>query len=252
MKAESEWIDALLDPKRPIPAGLRAWNGSDPTQRFAVYRNNVIVSLVDALAETFAVTQQLVGEEFFRAMAREFVRRSPPRSPLLADYGGEFPAFVASFPPAEKLPYLADTVRLELVCIRALHAADADPVGAAALQGLLEDERALAASRFTLHPCLQTLESDWAIASLWAAHQGLQDIADVDPSEAENVWVMRSDLRVAVLRMRTGDCRFAGLLRRGETLAEATNLALESDPGFDLSACLAVLLREQLITAVEQ
>lgn len=44
---------ALLDPAQPCPPGLTTWNGSDPAHRFAVYRNNVIVSLVDALADTF-------------------------------------------------------------------------------------------------------------------------------------------------------------------------------------------------------
>lgn len=34
---------ALLDPDAPCPTGLAAWNGSDPTRRFAVYRNNVVV-----------------------------------------------------------------------------------------------------------------------------------------------------------------------------------------------------------------
>ena len=60
----------LLDPTLPCPPGLTAWNGSDLTRRLAVHRNNVVVSLVDALADTFPVTQQLVGEDFFRTMAR--------------------------------------------------------------------------------------------------------------------------------------------------------------------------------------
>ncbi|MBK6864396.1 MAG: putative DNA-binding domain-containing protein, partial [Ideonella sp.] len=38
---------ALLQPDAPCPAGLKTWNGSDPAKRFAVYRNNVVVSLVD-------------------------------------------------------------------------------------------------------------------------------------------------------------------------------------------------------------
>lgn len=252
MKPEAEWIDALLDPQRPPPRGLRSWNGSDPARRFAVYRNNVTVSLVDALADSFPVTQQLVGEEFFRAMAREFVRAAPPCSPLLSDYGGEFPAFVAAFPPAAALPYLADTARLELACIRAYHAADADPATPERIQALLEDEDALATSRFTLHPSLYTVQSPWAVASLWLAHQGHGIIADVNPAVGENAWILRSGLQVALLRMRAGDCRFAGALQRGATLAKAADLALESDPGFDISACLAVLLREQMITAIEQ
>lgn len=88
MSVQSALAAALLDPDAPCPVGLTAWNGSDPARRFAVYRNNVVVSLIDALAATFPVTLELVGEEFFRAMAGVFVRAVPPTSALLAEYGG--------------------------------------------------------------------------------------------------------------------------------------------------------------------
>src|SRR5512139_2634059 len=88
---------ALLDPDRPVPADIHVWDGSDPARRFAVYRNNVVSSLVDALAATFPVVQELVGEEFFRAMSAVYVRRSPPGSPVLATYGHSFADFVEEF-----------------------------------------------------------------------------------------------------------------------------------------------------------
>ena len=77
------WAQALLDPEADCPPGLTTWNSSDPATRFAVYRNNVVCSLVDGLAAAFPVVQALVGEDFFRAMAAVFVRRAPPRSPVL-------------------------------------------------------------------------------------------------------------------------------------------------------------------------
>lgn len=116
---------ALLNPDLPPPTGLCARNGSDPSIRFAVYRNNVIFSLIDALADSFPVVQMLVGETFFRAMAREFAYQYPPRSPVLAQYGADFPGFIGDFQPAASLPYLADVARLEYAYIQAYHAADA-------------------------------------------------------------------------------------------------------------------------------
>ena len=117
------------------PDGLAAWNGSDPAARFAVHRNNVVASLVDALAETFPVSQELVGEEFFRAMAKALRAAHRRRARcVLATYGDAFPAFVERFPPAQALPYLADVARLEMARVRAFHAADAQPVSAARLR----------------------------------------------------------------------------------------------------------------------
>ena len=73
MSQQAQLALALLDPGAACPPGLRSWNGSDPGARFAVHRNNVVVSLIDALADGFPVTQELVGEAFFRAMARVHV-----------------------------------------------------------------------------------------------------------------------------------------------------------------------------------
>jgi hypothetical protein len=139
MSIHASFSDALLDPAAPCPPGLSSWNGSDPAQRFAIYRNNVVVGLVDALADTYPVTQELVGEAFFRAMVREFVRAAPPRSPVLALYGQGFAEFIESFPPAAGLPYLAEVARLEMLRVRAWHAADAVPVTHKALATALAD-----------------------------------------------------------------------------------------------------------------
>ncbi len=59
------------------------------------------------------MVEKIVGEEFFAAMARVFVMKRPPRSPLLANYGDDFPAFIAAFEPARtvkpgKLSYVIE------------------------------------------------------------------------------------------------------------------------------------------------
>jgi hypothetical protein len=112
------FADSLLAMPPACPPGLTAWNRSDPARRFAVYRNNVMVSLIDALADSFPVTQALVGEEFFRAMAGVFARAHPPRSPVMAHYGDGFAGFIEDFQPAASLPYLADVARLEMLRVR--------------------------------------------------------------------------------------------------------------------------------------
>ena len=145
---------ALFDPAQPCPAGLIAWNGSDPARRFGVYRNNVIVSLVDALADTFAVTQELVGVQFFRAMAREFAGTNPPTSPLLAFYGDTFPDFIEHFPPATGLPYLADVARIEHLRVHAYHAADLEPVHAETIAAALAEVADLPHLRLAIHPAV--------------------------------------------------------------------------------------------------
>ncbi len=250
MNSQGEFVAALLDPERDCPAQLTSWNGSDPSVRFAVYRNNVLSSLVDALADSFPVVQQLVGEEFFRAMAAVFVRHSPPRTRVLGEYGAELADFIQAFDPASSLPYLADVARLEWLRNRAYPAADTAPLDPDKLHAALAAPERLGRLQLQLQPALGLLDSSFAVVSLWAAHQGALQITDVDPCQAQSALVLRNGLRVEVIGIARSDSRFIDGLRQGLPLAQAAQQAQAQarDGAFDLGHCLAQLLRAGAIT----
>lgn len=251
MSSQTAFAAALLDAERPCPAGLVAWNGSDPARRFAVYRNNVVSSLIDALADTFPVTRELVGDEFFRAMMRVFVAETPPRSPVLAEYGDEFPAFVESFPPARSVPYLADVACLEWLYLTAYHAPDAEPLPESGFRAALARADDLPAARIRLHPSAAVLRSAHAVFSLWAAHQGALDIGTVDPGHPEDVLVVRPHWDVLVLPLRPGAGRFVASLADGSTFGESALAASQAHPDFDLGGVLADLIRAGAVVAFD-
>ena len=246
-----ELAPALLDPTRPGPADLRAWNGSDPQRRLAVHRNNVVSGLVDALADSFQVVQELVGSEFFRAMAACFVRAAPPRSPLLFRYGAEFPDFVAGFPPAAGLPYLADVARLEWLRVQAYHAADAPCLPAAALERLATAGTGLDRLRLTPHPSLQAFDSPFAAVSIWAAHQGVGALEAVVIENAESALVFRQELEVLVLPAPPGSHEFVACLRAGMPLLGAWQAAADRRATFDFNALLGLLLSRGALSAID-
>ena len=250
MSPQRCFAEALLDPEQACPPGLITWNASDPARRFAVYRNNVIVSLVDALADTFAVTQDLVGEAFFRAMARVFAYTNPPTSRLLVFYGETFPEFIERFPPAASLPYLADVARLEFLRVRAYHAADVAPVRSEDIVAVLADEDKLPDLGLALHPSLAVLDSAAAVVSLWAVHQGVGDLATLVPDVPETALVVRDGLDVEVMSIPRASGVFIKALKRGATLGDAMALAQHSDPGFDATLPLALLIQKSAITAL--
>ena len=248
---QRDFSAALLDPDLPIPAGLRVWNGSDPAQRFRVYRNNVIVSQIDALADTFEVTQELVGEEFFRAMARLYAYAHPPRSRLMAFYGASFPAFIESFRPAAGLAYLSDVARLEYLRIVAYHAADVPGIRTEAVAAALDDQAALPLLGISFHPSLAVLSSASAVVSLWAAHQGVFDISSVAPDTAETALILRHGLEVEVIRISAAGGDFIRTLQSGSCLGVAIEAASATDDDFDLAGTLGLLLRKNAITAFD-
>jgi len=241
---------SLLDPMLAVPEDLRAWNGSDPARRLAVHRNNVLSSLIDALADTFPVAQELVGEAFFRALCASFVRAKPPRTPVLAQYGAEFPDFVAGFPPAASVPYLADVARLEWMRVWAYHAADAAPVGSAALESLFTCDEALGSMPLTLHPSVCAFSSAFAAVAIWSAHQGIGDLADIDIHASDCALVLRQGLEVVVLPAAAETIAFVESLQRGERLDAAIAAATALAADFDLVALLAALLRRDAVSAL--
>ncbi len=246
--AQAGFALALIDPRRAAPQGLTTWNGSDPAQRFAVHRNNAVVSLVDALAARFPVVAELVGEAFFRAMARLFVLDHPPRSRILTCYGDDFPIFIDRFAPAESVPYLGDVARLEAARGRAYHAADAPALGADDFArfpaGVLER------TRLAQHPSAEILTSRFAIFSLWAAHQGALDIGQVDPAGPEDILIVRPGQDVEVTRLGPGAAMFLEALRAGMCLGRAAEIVAGIVPGFDLTAALHVVIASGVATSL--
>lgn len=102
-------------------------NGLTGARRIQVYRNNTFASLTEALAAIHPVVQRLVGEGFFRYAAHEYIRRYPSTSGNLHDFGGDFADFLAEFPAAAALPYLADAARLEWAWHQVFHEANPPP-----------------------------------------------------------------------------------------------------------------------------
>ncbi|MGD9922348.1 MAG: DUF2063 domain-containing protein [Pseudorhodoplanes sp.] len=245
--AQTEFARALLDSECAVPQALTAHTARHPEKRFAVYRNNVVAGLVNALRSKFPATSRIVGDEFFAAMARVFVTAHPPRSKILHTYGDDFGDFIAAFDPAAEMPYLADVARLEAARTRAYHAADAASLGPENFSQLDPDR--LGALRFTLHPSLQIVRSRYPAVTIWAMNAGEMDLGAVDFDIREDALVLRPDLAVTVRTVPPGAAEFFAALSSGTTLSGAATSSLSDEPRFDLTAGLACLIGSGAVTA---
>ncbi|APC15596.1 DUF2063 domain-containing protein [Pseudomonas frederiksbergensis] len=251
MSTQADFAAALFDPQRPCPDGLFSANGAEPDSRFAVYRNNVQGSLINALADSYPVVLQLVGEEFFRAMAQFYVKTFVPTSPLINDYGSDFSGFIEHFAPAASVPYLADVARLERLRVMAYHAADANVVDPAHIAAAMSEPEALAQLHIHLHPSTFTLNSPYAVVALWAAHQADTPPQDLEPYHPQSALVLRNGLEVEVFAIDVGTATFIHSLQNNRPLGQAVADALYAAPVFDLSQCLALLIGHNGITHLQ-
>ena len=226
---------------------VRRKSGGVPSRRFAVYRNNVYAGLIDLLAGRFPVVARLVGEEFFRAMARLYVEREPPASALLLRYGASFPNFIAGFAPAASVPYLADVAALEWAWHSAYHAADAAPLSLQELAGAVDGA---AETVLILHPSLRIVRSNYPIVSIYELNAQSGVVPPTQVVGAEDAMVARPRLEVEMRRLPEGGASFILALKAGSPIAEAAAGALGEAPGFDLETSLAGLIGSGAIVAL--
>jgi hypothetical protein len=234
---------AMLDPTAPVPAGIINPDGAPATKRFNVYRNNVAVSLSDALETAFPVVRKLVGDEFFRAMAGVYLRKHPPKSPLMMFYGDAMPQFLTRFAPAKSITYLPDIARVELGLRHAYHAADASPIAADALGALAPD--ALMGTRLQIAPATHAITSDHPIHTIYRAMT--QENAPKPVMRAESVIVTRAGFDPEIHGVNAAAAGCVNALIAGKSLGQAIATA---DDTLDIGATLGLLLAQGAITEI--
>lgn len=244
----AEFSPALMDPELKTPAGVTGPNGKAAVKRFNVYRNNVTVSLIEALVSIYPAVQRITGVDFFRAMARSHIRATPPTSPLLFDYGRDFPAFIERYDHAEAMPYLGDVARIERAWLDAYHAADAAPLRTEALAAIPPDR--LAEIVFTPHPATRIIRSPFSAVTIFAANRTDAPVGRIEAFLPEDALVTRPELEVAVRRLPAGGATFLSGLSRGAPLGVAAAAAFEAEPSFDIAASIGGMMEAGAFTAI--
>jgi Putative DNA-binding domain len=239
---------SLLDPHRTTPVSVAGPAGKTADKRYNVYRNNVTVSLIDALAAVYPAVQRITGVDFFRAMARFHVRATPPTSPLLFEYGRDFPAFIERYEYASSMPWLANTARIERAWLDAYHAADAEPLPPAALATIPQEK--LAALIFIPHPATRIVRSRFSAVAIVARNRGNDPVDRIDASTPEDALITRPDLEVMLRRLPPGGATFIESLMSGRSLGEAAAFAFEISSSFDIAANIAGIIEAGAFTKI--
>jgi hypothetical protein len=247
--SQTAFATALLHSDHPIPEGITTARGEADVARFSVYRNNVFVGLTKALSQRFPVTERLVGSEFFLAMARSYAQDHKPASPLIIDYGDDFPDFIETFPPAKPLAYLADVARIEVAWTKAYYASDAAALDLGAFARLAPE--ALPDLRLIRHPSVGLVRSDYPVGSIWSAHQ--QDIvAPVIDWQPQAILILRPQMSVDIHILPPQDADFAASLLDGVCLGAAAQAAFGTNPEFDFGTALTGLVTLGVFSALQQ
>lgn len=229
---------ALLAVDEAAPPGVATLVGQPA---FAVYRNTVAKACIDALQANYPAVNRLVGDEWMRAAAAVYARKSLPGLPMLLEYGADFADFLTRFEPAAELPYLPGVARLDRCWTEAHVAATEDPLNAAAIAQLAEGNF----FRLRLQP---HAAARWAWCAeapaytIWSRNRSDEhDDTEID-WHGEGALLTRPRDVVMWCALDRAGCSFLDACAAGGTVAEAAQAALDIDRKADLSRLIVTLL----------
>ena len=252
VELQRDFVRAVFGLDDALPAFLAGEPGS-VAERLAIYRRAIFANYRNALAATYPVVLQLLGVQPFRAAVDAFVRTQPSVCGDLNVYGDAFPAFLADFEHAGRLPYLADVARLEWAIDEAHRAADAEGTP----ERLLASLAAVPANRLPettlrLAPSCRLLASGYPILAIWKANQpGDTGDATVPPDASACALLVRRDAGgIGIERLAPGDYAWLAAFAAGATFAAAIDAASRADAEFDLGRALHIHVGAATIVAI--
>ncbi|MEO1066261.1 MAG: DNA-binding domain-containing protein [Pseudomonadota bacterium] len=243
---QSNFKRSLVDLDGPVPTAIKSERAGE---RFNIYRNNVVASLIDALADNFPAVKTLVGDAFFKAVAKHWVLDNQPDQPMLFSYGAGFADFLDHFEPARAVPYLADIARLEQARREAYHAADGAPISIASLQDI--PPHLLGDAIFILHPAARLVQSGFPVQTIWEStlDKPSNQPLDLSACPAESVLVTRPALDVEHQVIDHVTLDFINALGQGLTLHQAMSSG-RLCPDTELPSILSTLFNTGAVGAI--
>ena len=249
MSTDPVSVQALADQQNALLSAIMAPHAQAPSRGLAAYRANAYASAERALQAAYPVIAQLVGEDNFGYLARDFWQHHPPQHGDLALWGSELPAFLAAADQLADVPYLPDVARIEWALHRCAGAPDRwqDTASFAALA-----QHAPEALSFLIAPGAAVLPSTFPAGAIVLAHQGQgsmeQAAALWHAGTAQTALVWRQCFAPRLRVLHDAELAFTSALCAGQTLAHALDLA---HPDFDFSAWLSAHVQNGFLLGTE-
>ena len=223
-------------------------HGFSDAQRLQIYRNNIHISLREALSAVYPVLEKLVGTEFFRHLASHYIVAHPSDSGNIHTFGGELPAFVKDFPGLEGLPYLSDVAHMEWLYHEVFHAPPGQSSDLNALLEVTEDQ--LQKLRFDISPACRWLHSGYPVLNIWQANQDDSESDEIINLDQGETWllVLRNSSHIEFHTISRGIYALVNSLHLNNTFTEACAHLMNIDPECDISAAVQYMISKKIIS----
>ena len=208
--------------------------GIEPERRLQIYGNNIRTTLADALKDIYSVTCDIVGEEFFAHLARQYSLTHPPANGDICQYGENLPSFINQFEQLKDLKYLPDIAKIDWFSHVSFHSPSHETAGIERLAEIPEGFYEQLC--FTVHPSVCIIESRYPVFDIWNFAQ--TDDSETQPpkidSEGQCVLIIRQADATRVILIDRELFAFINLIKQGATLGQAISELLDIHPSYNL------------------
>ncbi|MFK7903115.1 MAG: putative DNA-binding domain-containing protein [Nitratireductor sp.] len=240
LNVNADFCDALLNPTIEIPSSIQDTKNKPSTKRFNVYRNNVVVSLMESMKAAYPSIHAIMGEDNFAKIARIYISQHPPSSPVMQKFGSHFADFIKAFAPLKNSPFLSDVALVERLYLEAYHALDEEPLNPELLSSIPPEKTGDLV--FSIHPAAHLISSEYPVLDLFEYRFEHPQSAP-DLSKAQSVLITRPHLQNLITDLDTAQAIFVGAIIKGQTLANALGEALAHDQNFQPNEAISLLIQ---------
>lgn len=224
--------------------------GRTAGQQLSIYRGSIFGGLKKALAETYPVTKDLVGEDFFNAMLGQYIKTYPCCVQDLNDYGEKLADFIRGLKQARSIPYLSDIAQLEWYSNSALNTV--------IQKNNLVDLGFLNAKqktqlRLNLPNGSALFQSNYPVDEIWGIHQNdVEKELELElTEELLNLIVWKSEPGLRVDKLTLEQFYFLENINKGLTFVDVCAEVINSYPHSDIHVLFANALQQGWLQSYE-
>jgi len=220
----------------------------------SVYRNGYLRTCFDALAGNFPVVKAIVGEDYFRDLARGYINRHPPTRGTLVAYGEHFAGFIRQLEKEPGLDYLDDVAAIDAAWLESYFAEEGLPLAPAYIEQMGAKGTDVTAVHVHLAPHVQLVQIENSVVDTWAMLREQGELTETVAltKQAHLAMLWRLDGHIHIKALDDAESVFIDTLADVATLGDAAARAYEIDTSFDLAGTFAALLQNNILQLEDQ
>lgn len=215
--------------------------------RIWIYQNNVYAATIDYLEAVFPAVSGVVGHDYFKQIARLFIRKNPPQQGNIHQYGAEFAKVVRKRNELKNTPYLSDLIAYEWALHSAYYAEHDDIIDVSSTP-----QEELLTTTIAFNASVTLLRS---MFPLYEIHrQSLPDysgevVIDLNDSQ-DSLLIYKQDYQVKTKVLDENEINFLQMINNSDNLLQAIESISGSIEPETISAMLGFVFENNLLKKI--